>query len=96
MENKKEQGVQYYMKMMENLDYNILTDEKWFVFVLEQIVSNAVKYTKEGSMGLTVGGQRDGEDIILSFVVEDTGIGIKEEDMDKLSGLLGKVTKFIK
>lgn len=31
---------------LEHLDYTVLTDEKWFCFVLEQILSNALKYTK--------------------------------------------------
>ena len=43
-----------------------------------------MKYTKEGSIGLTVNGKREGEDILLSFTVEDTGIGIKPEDIQKL------------
>ena len=33
---------------LEHLDYTVLTDEKWFCFVLEQILSNALKYTKQG------------------------------------------------
>ncbi|WP_408072591.1 sensor histidine kinase [Butyrivibrio sp. JL13D10] len=35
---------------LESLDREILTDEKWFSFVLEQILSNALKYTKEGGI----------------------------------------------
>ena len=35
---------------LENLDHVVLTDEKWFSFLLEQILSNALKYTKEGSV----------------------------------------------
>lgn len=36
--------------MGDGLDCDILTDEKWFVFILEQIFTNAVKYTKKGSV----------------------------------------------
>ena len=35
---------------LEDLDGNVLTDEKWMVFVLEQILSNALKYTKKGGI----------------------------------------------
>lgn len=65
---------------LENLDYNILTDEKWFVFVLEQIVSNAVKYTNEGSV--TISAREEGRRILVE--VKDTGIGIQSEDIPRL------------
>ena len=38
---------------LEHLDYTVLTDEKWFCFVLEQILSNALKYTKQGSVKIS-------------------------------------------
>ena len=65
---------------MENLDYNILTDEKWFQFILEQVLSNALKYTKEG--GITFSGKIRDEELIIS--IKDTGIGIKKEDIPRL------------
>jgi len=63
-----------------NLDFTILTDDKWFSFVLEQIISNAVKYTKEG--GVTVSAQKDRDEVILC--VADTGMGIRKEDIPRL------------
>ena len=65
---------------LENLDYNILTDEKWFVVVLEQIVSNAVKYTNEGSV--TISAREEGRRILVE--IKDTGIGIQSEDIPRL------------
>lgn len=41
---------QHLTVSLENLDKEILTDEKWISFVLEQILSNALKYTKEGGI----------------------------------------------
>ena len=55
--------------------------------VITNILSNAVKYTKEGSVTFSVGYEKipDRPDsIILKISVADTGIGIKPEDMDKL------------
>ncbi len=52
--------------------------------VLTNILTNAVKYTHEGTVWFRVRGRRDGELAVLRFEVEDTGIGIKEEDMPKL------------
>ena len=49
------------------------------------ILTNAVKYTEKGSVTLTVGySEREDGDILLSFDVKDTGIGMKPEDLEKL------------
>lgn len=60
----------------EPLSCTVVTDEKWMVFVLEQILSNAVKYTVSGTISIYM------EEGIL--VVEDTGIGILEEDLPRI------------
>lgn len=52
--------------------------------VLSNLMSNAVKYTHQGSVKLKVEGAFHGEDMDLTFTVEDTGIGIKEEDINRL------------
>lgn len=52
--------------------------------VLINLLNNAVKYTKEGSVTLTVRGIWKNDEFILKMEVMDTGIGIREEDMDKL------------
>ncbi len=52
--------------------------------VLMNLLSNAVKYTPNGFVKLSVSGRREGVDSVLRFEVEDSGIGIKEEDMPKL------------
>ena len=55
----------------------VLTDEKWLVFVLEQLLTNASKYTKEG------GSVRIGKENGL-LVLRDTGIGIRPEDLPRI------------
>ena len=61
---------------LEPIDCEILTDEKWISFVIEQIISNALKYTKEGSIHIYERNQ--------VLYIEDTGIGIKEEDLPRV------------
>lgn len=52
--------------------------------VLVNLLANAVKYTKEGTITLGVTGRTEGDKAILRFMVKDTGIGIKDEDYEKL------------
>lgn len=53
--------------------------------VLVNILSNAAKYTREGSVTFTISGSRDDKEGTLHFSVKDTGIGIKPEDLSKLN-----------
>ncbi len=55
----------------------VLTDRKWMVFVLEQLISNALKYTREGSLSIWL--EQDG-----ALVLQDTGIGILPEDLPRI------------
>ena len=69
-----------------------LTDEKWLAFVLEQLLSNAVKYTPAG------GEVHIGLDAPMTLCVEDTGIGIAKEDIPRIfdqgfTGLNGRADK---
>ncbi|MDR3353991.1 MAG: response regulator, partial [Synergistaceae bacterium] len=52
--------------------------------ILNNLLSNAFKYTREGTVSLRVSWKQSGEDAIISFSVSDTGIGIKESDIPKL------------
>ena len=55
----------------------MLTDEKWLSFVLDQLLSNALKYTSTGSITISVD-----ENLVLS--ISDTGIGIAPEDLPRI------------
>ena len=57
----------------EGTDMQVLTDEKWLCFVIEQLLSNALKYTPNGKITITATG--------TSLTVTDTGIGIRPEDL---------------
>ena len=54
----------------------VLTDEKWLCFVIEQILSNALKYTAAGSIRIFTQGE--------TLVIADTGIGIAPEDLPRV------------
>lgn len=70
---------------LENLDITILTDEKWLSFVLEQALSNALKYTKEGGIKIFTRIPEEGETSAdTEIVVRDTGVGISSEDLPRV------------
>ncbi|MCR4767252.1 MAG: sensor histidine kinase [Saccharofermentans sp.] len=61
----------------ETLETKVLSDEKWLSFVIEQVISNAVKYTKTG--GIRIYMKEAG-----ILCIEDTGIGISAEDLPRV------------
>ena len=64
----------------EDLNTCVLTDEKWLCFVVEQVLSNAVKYTPEGGrISIYMHPSRP-----KTLVIEDTGIGIAPEDLPRI------------
>ena len=61
----------------EPLENQVLTDEKWLRFVVEQVLSNALKYTPSGSVTITMEPDK-------TLVIRDTGIGIRAEDLPRV------------
>lgn len=61
---------------MSGLDCMVLTDEKWLLFVIGQVLSNAVKYTRSGGITISC------ENYVLK--IRDTGIGIASEDLPRI------------
>lgn len=61
----------------EPLNARVVTDEKWLSFVIEQIISNALKYTSSGSITIFLEPEK-------RLCIRDTGIGIAPEDMPRI------------
>lgn len=60
--------------------------------ILTNILGNTVKYTQEGFIDISVSSQKlENQKIKLLFTVKDTGIGIKEEDLDNIFGAFNQV-----
>lgn len=92
------QNIQIQIK---NCKKEITTDNKWFTFILEQIFSNAVKYTameakKKQELIIVLETKETKKEIIIT--VKDNGIGIKQEDLTRVfekgyTGLNGRIDK---
>ena len=82
-----EKDLNLLFEVDENLPSGYYGDDVRIRQVILNILNNAVKYTRDGGVTLTVTGARDEKDAsyeILHFAVKDTGIGIREEDIKLL------------
>lgn len=75
---------------LHDLDRTIITDRKWFVLILEQVLSNSLKYTSQG--GIEIYFQED------TLYIKDSGLGIQDADLLRVfergfSGYNGRLTQ---
>ena len=75
---------------LHDLDRTIITDKKWFVVILEQVLSNSLKYTSQG--GIEIYFQED------TLYIKDSGLGIQDADLLRVfergfSGYNGRLTQ---
>ncbi len=81
----QKKGIKLEVNVDENVPHILYGDEIRIKQVALNLLTNAIKYTEEGRVALSIGfSKQDEENVLLSFVIEDTGIGMKEEDMDRL------------
>lgn len=75
--------IRKHISFINNVDKDMFidTDRKWLLFIIDQLISNALKYTKEkGNIKLT-SSENEKEKILI---VQDDGIGIKKEDIERI------------
>lgn len=80
----KSKDLQFEVSVEKDLPSRLFGDDVRIRQILTNILTNAVKYTPDGTVWFRASGRREGEYEILHCEVEDTGIGIKEEDLPKL------------
>lgn len=77
-------GLEFEVNVDENLPAELYGDVGKIRQVMVNLLNNAVKYTNEGKVTLTVRGNLVNDNINLKIKIKDTGIGIKEENIEKL------------
>lgn len=85
LQRAKSKGLQFVVEIDHEIPAGLYGDDVRIRQVLINILTNAVKYTEKGTIWLRVRSRVSGETAVLCFEVEDTGIGIKEEDLPKLA-----------
>ena len=80
----KEKNLELEFDISPEIPGKYCGDELRIRQVLLNLLSNSVKYTNQGKVTLKVTGEKKDDLAVLHFAVKDTGIGIREEDIDKL------------
>ena len=80
-----DKNLEFEINVDEHIPANLIGDEIRIKQCVTNILTNAVKYTEIGGFVLTVSmDAREDDNAALRFSVKDTGIGVKEEDLEKL------------
>lgn len=80
----KQKNLELKLEIDESMPAVLKGDDVRIKQILNNLLSNATKYTKQGTITLTAKGERRDDTFNLVLSVEDTGIGIKKEDINKL------------
>ena len=79
-----DKGLTLNVRADESIPAKLYGDDVRIRQVLINLLTNAVKYTPEGEVTLTVEWTRHGDEAVVHYSVKDTGIGIAKEDLEKL------------
>ncbi len=78
-------GLRFMMNVSQDIPDKLIGDELRLTQILNNLISNAVKFTEKGYVGVEVSlNTRIDDELELFFMVVDTGIGLSREDKDKL------------
>lgn len=78
-------GLRFTLNVAQEIPDKVIGDELRLTQILNNLVSNAVKFTEQGYVGIEISlNTRINDEIELFFMVVDTGIGLSPEDKDKL------------
>lgn len=66
---------------LDNLDYNVYSDEKWVEFIINQIINNAIKYSPKNSR-VKISSKKHKNSIALK--IKDSGVGIPKKDLGRV------------
>lgn len=84
MAKKSEKSIELVVDCDANIPCGLLGDEKKIRRVIMNLVDNAIKFTNDGCVSIVISYRRESYGINLSVAVRDTGIGMKEESLEKL------------
>lgn len=87
----QQQGLRFDLERLTDFPSYVEVDETRLRQILWNLIGNATKFTKEGSVVMSVSAEVDCEMANITFEVEDTGIGIPEHELDKIFAMYYQV-----
>lgn len=88
----QEKSLEYEVKIDDDVPDKLFGDEVRIAQILTNLLTNAVKYTDRGKVTLSIKTTRDAQGMdAIEYAVEDTGCGIRQEDMGKLFSTYGRL-----
>ncbi|WP_299685430.1 aerobic respiration two-component sensor histidine kinase ArcB [uncultured Vibrio sp.] len=87
----EQKGLRFDLERLSDLPTAVKVDGTRLRQVLWNLISNAMKFTKDGGVVMTVSAELDGDFTNITLEVEDTGIGIPDSEIDKIFGLYYQV-----
>lgn len=87
----KDKGLDLFCNFQYDIAKIIMGDSYWIKAILEQLVANAVKFTEEGKVIVTINLfpttiEEDNKEMVLQLIIHDTGIGMSEEIQQYIRG----------
>ena len=79
-----EKPIEFHLNMAEDIPYELIGDKTHIKQIVNNLLTNAIKYTEKGNINLNIRCINKGDTCTLFITVQDTGRGIKKEDIDKL------------
>lgn len=67
---------------VHDLEHIVITDEKWLVFIISQIIQNSIKYLDKDKKEIEVWGENSNN--YINLIIKDNGCGIKESDLVRI------------
>ena len=88
----RDKELDFHVNVSPDIPSELIGDEVRIKQILINVINNAIKYTKEGSVTLSVQcGERDGDNVNIIYTVTDTGIGIRKESLPYLFSAFKRV-----
>ena len=79
-----EKPIEFHLNMAEDIPYELIGDKTHIKQIVNNLLTNAIKYTEKGNINLNIRCINKDDTCTLFITVQDTGRGIKKEDIDKL------------
>lgn len=87
----EQKGLRFDLERLSDLPANISVDSTRLRQVLWNLIGNATKFTKEGSVVMSVGAEIYSDSAEITFEIEDTGIGIPDAELDNVFAMYYQV-----